>query len=499
MNYLRHCWPLHIRMQLLCWYTMIFVVVLLIAGAVSYHYFENALEASLDTSLQVQAEQIAEELVPGKDSITIYDAIGILSSLDTSHPLPQSVDINYSPLVRLLDAHGSILRETPASKNLVIPPQSVTLGLQGGSWGGTIQTTGGQEVQFYSRAVLLDGKVFAVVQVGQLLTTFHLLLHQLILILFIVGGLALLLCALSSYWLTGRAFAPVQRLIQTARHIKAGDLRQRVSIPPARDEIRFLALTLNEMLDSLEQMVSRQRRFVADASHELRTPVAVIRNKTSIALLKRLTPIDYETILQEVTTETERLGHLLNDLLALSRGDEGQAKFEQEPVRLDLLARATADQARVLAEERQINLSIQADQPVTVIGDEARFIQIVLNLLDNALHYTQPGGSVQVQVEATRQQTAVLYVRDTGIGIASEHLPHIFERFYRADPSRQQTSGSNSGLGLAIVDWLVRVHRGTIAVESTPGVGSCFTLAFPLANDYDPGSHCRIPSSRPIS
>lgn len=460
MKRLRHAWPPGIRYQLLCWYTVIFAGVLLLSGGISYHYFEDALENSLDTSLQVQAQQIAEEMVPGSYT---------------------GVHIDYGALVRLLSSQGTILSETPACKSLVIPQQSVAQALQGHSWEGTIKTASGQEVQFYSLSVLVGGKVMAVVQVGELLSGFHILLHQLIFILFIVGGLALVICALNGYWLTGRAFAPIQRLTQTARSIKNGDLRQRVNIPPAHDEIRFLAITLNEMLDSLSQMVSRQRRFVADASHELRTPVAVIRNKTSIALLREQSVTDYATILQGIHTETERLGSLLHDLLVLSKGDEGRVKFEREPVHLDLLAIATVAQAEGLADDRAIHIAIQAEQSVIVMGDEARFIQILMNLLDNALRYTQPGGCVHVQIEVSPQNTARLIVSDTGQGIAEEHLPHIFERFYRADPAREQTAGSNSGLGLAIVEWLVRVHEGKIEVESVPEKGTSFTLTFPLA------------------
>lgn len=481
MKRLRQAWPPGVRLQVLFWYTAIFAGVLLLAGAFSYHYFEASLEDGLDASLRIQAQQIAEELIPGRDTITIHDAIGILSHLDRDHPSSQNVDINYGALVRLLNAHGSVMSETPTSKVLIIPPESITQPLQEGhSWDGTITTTTGVEVRLYSQAVKVQGKVFAVVQVGQSLSHIHHTLQRLILVLLAIGGVALVLCALSSYWLTGRAFAPIQRLTQTARRIKAGDLRQRVSIPPARDEIQFLAVTLNEMLDSLDQMVSRQRRFVADASHELRTPVAVIRNKTSIALLHPQTIEEYATILQGVNAETERLGHLLSDLLALSRGDEGRVKFEQEPVRLDLLAKATVAQTEWLADERSIHLRIQAEQPVTIIGDEARFIQVLMNLLDNALHYTPSGGSVQVVVEDS-QHVAHLIVRDTGVGIAPEHLPHIFERFYRADPARDQSSSSNSGLGLAIVDWIVHAHGGNITVESTVKKGSCFTVTFPLA------------------
>lgn len=454
---------------------------MLLAGAISYHYFEASLENGVDQSLHIQEQQIAQELDPGRDTITIHDAIGVLSDLDHDHQSQQQrVDIDYGALVRLLDAHGSVMRQTPASEKLVVPPESVSQPMQGHSWEGTTVTTTGGEVRLYSQAVTVRGRVFAIIQVGQSLSNVHHVLQKLVLILLAVGGMALVLCALSSYWLTARAFAPVQRLIQTARRIRAGDLRQRVSIPPARDEIQFLAITLNEMLDSLDQMVSRQRRFVADASHELRTPVAVIRNKTSMAMLHPQTIEEYATMVQGINTETERLGHLLSDLLALSRGDEGRARFEQEQVRLDLLARATVSQTQWLADERSIHLDIQADKPVTIIGDEARFIQVLLNLLDNALHYTPAGGTVQVVVEAT-QHVARLIVRDTGIGIAPEHLPHIFERFYRADPARDQSNRSNSGLGLSIVDWIVRAHGGTVAVQSVLKEGSCFTVTLPLA------------------
>ncbi len=346
-------------------------------------------------------------------------------------------------------------------------------------------------MQFYSQALTAHGKPFAILQVGQSLTALHALLDKLIGLLLLVGALALLLCAASSYWLLRRAFAPIQQVMQTARRIQAGHLDQRVPLPAAQDEIRDLAHTLNDMLDSLDQTMIRQRRFVADASHELRTPVAVIRNKTSIALLKPQKRQEYLSVLQDINAETERLGHLISDLLALARGDEGQAPFEQEPVRLDLLAEATAASLHPLAEERHIQLTTHIEQPVTLVGDEARLIQVIMNLLENALRFTNPGGQVSLSVR-TGQNKVQLMVRDTGIGIAPEHLPHLFERFYRADPARQQTSGSSTGLGLAIVEWIVRVHGGTIVVESQVDRGSCFTVTFPLA----PPSHTKTALER---
>ena len=160
---------------------------------------------------------------------------------------------------------------------------------------------------------------------------------------------------------------------------------------------------------------------------------------------------------------------------ALARGDEGRAQFEREPVRLDLIAGEVAASMDLLAVVGGITLEVQAPGPVTIPGDEARLIQVVLNLVENAVRSTNPFGHVSVTVEG-RQSKACLSVRDTGIGVAPEHLPHIFERFYRADPSRQR---SGSGLGLSIVEWVVRAHGGTVLVESHVGLGSCFTVTLP--------------------
>jgi len=334
-------------------------------------------------------------------------------------------------------------------------------------------------VRIYSQALTEGGQIVAVIQVGQSLVELHALLHTLVEELFVVGAVVLLACAIGSFWLAGRAFAPIQHLARTARRIKEGDLHQRVTVPQAHDEVQYLALTLNEMLDSLEQAFTRQRRFVADASHELRTPVAAIRSKTDIALLNARTREDYVMVLQAINAEAERLGHLISDLLALARGDEGRTQFEREMVRLDQIVEVVAANAEQLATERNILLTVQTSEPVYMLGDEARLIQVVMNLLDNAILYTNPGGRVYVTALATPTE-ARLVISDTGIGIAAQHLPHLFERFYRADPARQRTRSSSTGLGLAIVDWVVRAHGGTVSVESQVGYGSTFIVTLPL-------------------
>jgi two-component system, OmpR family, sensor kinase len=201
---------------------------------------------------------------------------------------------------------------------------------------------------------------------------------------------------------------------------------------------------------------------------------------TDIALLEPMAQEKYTAVLRTINTEAERLGHLISDLLALARTDEGQTRLEKEEVRLDVLIDAVAANAEPLANEKNITLHIYADKPVTALGDEARLIQMTMNLLDNAITYTPKGGSVTLSVQEEHGQ-ARLTVHDTGAGIASKHLPHIFERFYRIDPAHAHTEQNNSGLGLSIVEWVVRAHNGTITVDSQPGKGSTFTVLLPPA------------------
>jgi heavy metal sensor kinase len=339
----------------------------------------------------------------------------------------------------------------------------------------------GQPVRLYSRTLSDDGRVFALLQVGESLDIVQHALERVTTELLIAALGVLMLGALGSYWLAGRAFAPIRRLIEVARTIKEGDLHQRVPVPQTADEVQALALTFNEMLTSLEATLNRQRRFVSDASHELRTPVAVIRSKTDLALQQPGDEHEYLTVLREINSESERLGRLIGDLLVLARGDEGKTRLESEPVALHLVAEAVVANAEPLALERDVHLQVEIEQLTTVLGDEARLIQVIMNLLDNAIRYTNAGGCVLVCV-ACSQDEACLTVRDSGIGIASEHLPHIFERFYRVDSARSFNSGNN-GLGLAIADWIVRAHHGTLTACSQPGQGSTFRVTLPLYTD----------------
>lgn len=492
---------LGIRAQLMAWYTAVFALLILLLSIILYTTLHASLAASVDTSLQSRTQQIAAGVTIEVGKMSIQDVTGDLAGLDndpapgqtqSSTPTasqtngktstgqigPQS-DINIGTLVRILDKNGQIFYTSPAFQSLSVPASSITDPLHGTSWQGTVTNHNGQAVRLYSIALTDNDAIFGVIQVGESLKQLTSTLQSITFALLAIDPFVLLLGAIVSYWLAKRAFRPILRLTRTAREIKAGDLHQRVPIPQARDEVYDLALTLNEMIGRLDLAFTQQRRFVADASHELRTPVTVIRSITDVALVQPLLTEEYVAVLSEINAESERLGHLINDLLALARADEGVVQLDREAVRLDLLTLDVIATMEPLAVERDIALHIEKASPVTIQGDTARLIQVLMGLMDNALTYTDAGGSITLAISVT-ETSASISIHDTGIGIAPEDLPHIFERFYRADPARSRVAGG-SGLGLAIVDWVVRAHGGSIAVESQLGHGSTFTVTLPLA------------------
>ena len=485
-----------IRVQLTVWYTLVSAVLILIFGLTLYTALQTMLASSFDITLQMRAQQVAEGVSVNHDNISVSDIVDELPELNATAALIDSdnvssdngqqtsaesaADTNQNIIARVFDTKGNMLFSSPTSRSLVAPPESISRPLQGKPWYGTITNTNGQQIRLYSTMLVNHKTIFGVVQVGQSLTSVTESMQNITVLLLLFTSLALLFSAYGSYVLAGRAFRPIHRLTRVAHEIGAKDLHQRVPIPEANDEVRELALIFNQMIGRLERAFNLQRRFVADASHELRTPVSVIRSITDVALSEPAPLEEYVLVLKDINAESERLGKLINDLLALARADEGLVQFDHDAVQLDLLTSDVVDSMEALAAERRITLAVGQLQPATILGDAARLIQVIMSLVDNALTYTNIGGTVTLSVKTTRTH-ALLIVCDTGIGIAPKDQEHIFERFYRADPARSRAAGG-SGLGLSIVDWVVRIHNGQVSVESRPGQGSIFTIALPLQN-----------------
>ncbi len=282
------------------------------------------------------------------------------------------------------------------------------------------------------------------------------------------------------YVLVRRALRPVDEIRQKAAQITSRNLSERLPVVHTGDELERLATDLNHMIERLEESFQQINRFSADASHELRTPLTVLQGELeAMAEKEHNLPAEVRDTIGSALEETQRLAKIVESLLAISRLEAGEARVQ--PVRLDFaeLVRTTADQMRLLAEEKHISLNCDGTKPVQIEADPARLKQVVVNLLDNAIKYTPERGSVIATVHS-QDSRAVLEVADSGLGISASDLPHIFDRFYRADKARSRQMGG-AGLGLSIVRSICTAHGGQVTVTSTEGHGSLFRIELPLA------------------
>jgi heavy metal sensor kinase len=297
--------------------------------------------------------------------------------------------------------------------------------------------------------------------------------------LLLFAPLLLLVAAGGGYWLSRRALAPVDALVRTAREISGANLNSRLQKVATGDELQRLSDTLNEMLGRIETAFLRVTQFTADASHELRTPISLIRTEAELALRRSRGEAEYKESLRHILLEAERTTALIEQLLSLARADSGRELLHRQPVDLRETLRSVVDGWRQVATIRnlQFSVSIEGQDPF-VMGDETLLRRLADILLDNAFKYTPSPGSVHLSLEQNAEG-AVITVQDSGPGIDEQDQPKIFERFYRVDKARSREQGG-AGLGLAIAQWIVTQHRGSIAVDSRLGRGAVFRVELPL-------------------
>ena len=287
--------------------------------------------------------------------------------------------------------------------------------------------------------------------------------------------LLVVLASLLGYWLSGRALAPVNRIIRSAELVGIRELSQRLEIPRARDELRRLSETLNAMLDRIESSVRRVTKFTADASHDLRTPVTLIRTNAELALRRPRSESEYRETLSRILATSEETTRLIEHLLTLARADAGAAHLKFETVDLLETLRSVSRQLSVLAIAKGVFLSETLPPgPLYVRADPAALERLFMAILDNAVRYTAPGGQIFLRLRMANESASV-EIQDTGIGISETDLPHIFDRFFRADQARSGEA-RGSGLGLSIAKWIADMHKASIEVTSNLGQGSCFRV-----------------------
>ncbi len=437
-----------IRKTLICWYGVLLAAVLATFGAALYGQAATAALGGVDAALEDRARAIAAALE--------WDARdGWELELSDDYVRGLAADAHF----RVWSPEGSVLR-------------------QGGGSGtaGTAPSPGLHTVGD-TRELVLKGPGGTSVLVGKPIGAELARLKSLLALVVGVGLLVLALGVAGGWWLARRTLAPVGALTDAAATVSERDLSARLDARHAPEELRGLARAFNATLDRLEAAFARQARFTADASHELRTPVATLRAQVESALNGERTAPEYRATLEACGRAAGRMAGLIESLLALARAD-ARERLASEPVSLDTLVREGTDLLRPTACAAGVELHCSAE-PASAVGDARLLSEVVLNLVTNGFRYNRPGGRVDVTLERENGQ-AVLRVSDTGVGIPADALPHVFERFYRVDAARSRAHGG-SGLGLSIVRWIVEAHRGTIEVASKLDVGSTFTVRLPAA------------------
>ncbi len=336
----------------------------------------------------------------------------------------------------------------------------------------------GRRIRTFSSRIEVRGQPYTV-QVAAPVDELYEALERYQFTLLLLAPAVLLIASGGGYWMSRRALAPVDRIIRDAQSISGQNLQKRLDAPMTGDELQRLSETLNQMLERLEGAFRRITQFTADASHELRTPVSVIRTTAELALRRPRSASDYEAALRDILAQSERTTELIESLLTLARADAGEYSLQRLRVNVAEAVRESLETGRRLAEAKGLEYTATVPQKgIDILGDSQALGRLALILIDNAVKYTPVPGTVQIRLDSDGR-CAVLEVRDSGIGIPPEDLPQIFERFYRADPSRGSESGG-VGLGLAIARWIVQQHGGEITVESKQGSGSAFRVKLPL-------------------
>ncbi|MDX8380598.1 MAG: ATP-binding protein [Ghiorsea sp.] len=304
-------------------------------------------------------------------------------------------------------------------------------------------------------------------------------------LLYVIGGtlglLSMIISGIVGYRMAKRSLRPIHDITDAAQAVSSGDLSRRLETDGLDEEIETLVRSLNEMFECLESNFNSQKRFVSDTSHELRHPITILRGEIEVALMQNRSPEEYKALLKQLFSISERMQHIVNDMLILAQADAGTLEITQDPIDLSLLLQEVGQDHLMLFSKRKINLDIEVQEGLEIVGDQHRIERVIYNLLNNAYRYSPDNSTVTLSAIA-KDEHAEIRVMDEGEGVAPEDIPHLFERFYRADDARTNKSGEGAGLGLAICKHIVHAHHGEIRVAAESSEGATFELSLPLSN-----------------
>ncbi len=497
-----------IRARLAAWYAGVLAASLLLLGGLAYVILKQGLHRDVDDSLATVARTVADAAARRQISPANPTLEELVRELFGAPP--------FDKLFQLLDPGGQPLTVSPNLRGRKIPLSeealhNATLGLATYE---TIDLGERHPIRLLTYPVMEGGRLAHVLRVAISLEAVNAALRTFLLVGAILLPAVTLLAGAGGFLLARRALRPVDVMTTSVRRIEAAHLDGRIADPGSEDELGRLARTMNDMLDRLEGAFAEVRRFTADASHELRTPLTILKGEVEVALRTPRDPEEYRKVLESCLEEANRMTRMVDNLLTLTRADAGQLSLERRPVEIGTLLARVVARGRPLGQGRGVAVSLTEGRPATVLGDPDRLEQVFVNLVDNGVKYTPAGGRVTVRwrlaphgvggrgsgvgesrpplppIPDPRPLTPgnaaapagriVVDVEDTGIGISAADREQVFRRFYRVDRARSRAEGG-SGLGLAIVESIAEAHGGTVAVESSLGHGSTFTVTLPLA------------------
>ena len=458
--------------KLTIWYTSLLTVTFLVLGGISYGLLAYSLARDMDVALKGVADVMVQKARLGQPSMVPSDVEALFRRFLGFSPLNRYFELFDFPERR--DPQGN----TPRSPELAPSPKALKNASQGRSTYETVSASGLYPMRLLTLPVIQGGRVVNMVRVGLSMENMLKTRRRFLLAMAAVLPLGLLLAGGGGWVLARRVLRPVDQMTQTAQRISGRHLEQRLQVSGSGDELDRLATTLNAMLDRLNTVIRQMRQFSADASHELQTPLTILKGELEVALRTPRSPAEYQRVLNSGLEEIDRLDKLVAGLLLLARADAGVLRLDPQTVDLSALVTEVGDLARALADGRGIDLRLTGVEPVAVHGDREHLRRLMLNLVDNAVKYTPSGGRVTISLRSDAGWAA-LKVTDTGIGISEDERRMIFDRFHRATDTRWRDV-AGVGLGLSIARSIAVAHGGRIDVESTPGHGSVFTLVLPL-------------------
>lgn len=465
-----------LRLRLTLWYGSALAIVLVIFSIVLYAITARNLRNAVDQSLEETATTAVRSL----------EERGFLPLIDEEALLSQFPELaRIDKFFQIFSPSGTITIRSPNIKQHEVPlsREALETTVKGQTVFESAKYPNEPPLRLISVPIIYRGTLLYIVQVGTSMESIEDTLRRFLVLLTIAVPIALTVSLAGGWFLAGRALRPVDAITLAAQRIAGGDLSQRLTMSSAPDEIGRLAGTFNNMIGRLDASFRQIRQFTSDASHELRTPLTIMKGETEL-VLRRPRPLeDYQSVLESNLEEIDRMTHIVDELLFLSRADMGEVKMESLPVALESLVEDIHRQATLLGQERNIEVVLGTVMPAVVQGDELRLRELLLNLVENAIKYSHAGGKVEIALLKAVQEARVS-VTDHGIGIAPEDQQRIFNRFFRTDDARAHTK-KGTGLGLAICAWIAESHKGRVEVASKRGQGATFTVILPIAGQLN--------------